>query len=404
MHRSLLLISALSACCLVFPALPAAGQESYPLPQLEAGADPRDPRAYYDHGIELIVEHPDSAAIAFYWASKLDPTWAEPMYARWVALHLTDRRRLYRYVRDDEDVIASPEIQRIDSLMYRALQLNPFFFRRLEYLWNETWWREAVRSEARVARYSDIRLNTILDSLLKVDTTAWVGAFSAYSNRRFTTALSNYAKLLNDEDFDRARVLTRRGQVFFLNRQYDSSYASFNQAIEELQQRDEDELVIVYESKAMLEYCAGVALESTHKRDAAREAYSRALVEDLSFYPAHERLGALAIAEGDTLTAVSEFELAAESDPTAIEPLLSLGGTLYALGRYEEATTYLQRAIEIEPYYADSYYVQGLVLEALGDKGGALSSFNTFVGLAKARDERHETVAAKIAELGGSRQ
>lgn len=389
-------------CLLMSPALMSA-QEYHPLPHLKEGADPRDPKAYYDHGIERIVEFPDSAAEAFYWASKLDPTWAEPLYSRWVALHLTDKRRLFQYVGDNEDVLGDPEIRSMDSLAYRALQLDPFFYRRMDYLWYETLWKQSILDRIRGnIRFSDAELNYILDSLMTEDTTSWVRAFNAYADRRFKSSLIYYSRMLEDKEEDKARVHVQRGRVFFLTKQYDSCQVAFGQAIEELRERDDDELVIIYESKAALEYGVGMALEATGRRDAAMEAYSRGLMEDLSYYPAHQRLGALALEEGDTVTAVSEFELATESDPTAILPLMFLGRTLHASGRYQEAAEYLLRAIELEPYYAELYHIQGLVYEAMGDNEAAVASYTSFSGLATASDERQESVVHKIAELGGS--
>jgi tetratricopeptide (TPR) repeat protein len=332
----------------------------------------------------------------------LDPTWAEPYYARWVALHLTDRQRLYHYTEDDPEVLRSPEVRRIDSLAYRAHQLNPFFFRRLAYLWNETWWRQAVITHTRGRMpYSEEQLNYLLDSLITADTSTNVRGWLAYSKRDFRSSLRHYATLLNDEDYDAARVHAWRGHIFYLVRQYDSAQVAFANALEELQQRDENELVVLYESKAMMEYSVGLCFEAMGRKNAATEAYARALVEDLSFYPAHQRLALLAIAAGDTAAALAEFEMAAESDPTVALPLIHLGKTLHAMGRHREAADVLVRAMSLEPYYAEIYYTHGLSLEALGDREGALSSYLSFSGLAKASDERQAAVAEKISRLGG---
>lgn len=376
----------------------AQDRDSHPLPQLGPDADARDARAYYEYGIERTVEHPDSAANAFYWASRLDPTWAQAWYARWVALHLSDRKRLYHYTRDNEDVLTSPEVLRIDSLYFRALQLNPFFFRRMAYLWNETFWRQAVVMKWSRMPYSNAELNYILDSLLTEDTTTHVRAWLAYSERQFRSALGHYARLLGGDEDD-ARIRAWRGHTFFLLRQYDSAQVAFNEAIDELRQRDEDEFVILYESKAMLEYALGRAFEAAGNRQGATEAYSRSLLEDLAFYPAHQRLGVLALSAGDTVAAVSEFEFAAQTDPTAPVPRVWLGSTLYSMGRYQEAVPALEQAIALEPYWAEPYYILGHVLEALGDREGALLSYASFAGLAKATDDRHALVTQKISTL-----
>ena len=66
------------------------------------------------------------AAAAFYHASRLDPTWADPVYARRIALFMAEPRMFSQYLRGSRRVVASPGVQRLDSLYLRALTLNPF--------------------------------------------------------------------------------------------------------------------------------------------------------------------------------------------------------------------------------------------------------------------------------------
>ena len=373
-----------------------------PKPRLSPNADVRDARAYYEYGIENIVEHPDLAAEAFYWASRLDPTWAAPLYARWASLHLQEPRRLRRYTDGDERVIWSPEVMSIDSLAYRAYQLDPTFFRRLTYLWNETWWRQSVLNRHRgLMPYSTEELNFILDSLLTADTTTSTQGWLAYSNRQFRASLGHYRKLLSDDEYDNAEVHAWRGHIFHIARQYDSARVSFENSLEELRQKDEEELVIMYESKAMMEYRLGISCEAMGDVEGATEAYSRALLEDLSFYPAHQRLGQIALASADTATAILEFEMAAESDPTIVVPHLWLGRALYLSGRPQEAIVAIQKVIDLEPIYAEPYFVLALSQEAIGDQAGALLSYHSFNALAKASDDRRPGVAERIAALSG---
>ena len=372
-----------------------------PLPQLGPDADPRDARAYYNHGIEQVVLHPDSAAAAFYWASRLDPAWAEPWYARWAALHLSDMDRLYEYAREDEDVITSPEVIAIDSLYFRALQLDPFFYRILDYLWNEQWWREAVIRQFNRISLTNAELNYVLDSLLVEDTTQWVQAWYAYSERDFATAAKHYGALLRDPDWNHASVNNARGLIFVHMRQYDSASVSFENALELLRRRDESEFVVLYESKAMLEYMRGLVLERRGQAAAAADAYANALLEDLAFSPAHERLGILQLEVGDTVGAVMEFQLAAEVDPSSSVPRVRLAATFYGLGDYELAVEAVQAAIAVEPYYDECHYILALAQEALGDVEGAVVSYGTFLGLAKATDDRRDAVEATIERLKG---
>jgi hypothetical protein len=72
------------------------------------------------------------AADALYWATRLEPTWADAYYARRIAMHLGDPQRLRRYWLGDQGTIESGDIRRIDSLYYRARTIDPFVSQRLE--------------------------------------------------------------------------------------------------------------------------------------------------------------------------------------------------------------------------------------------------------------------------------
>lgn len=89
------------------PAL-AAGQQKEPKrPKLDAQADTNDSHAYYRWAIDRLREDPGKAADALYWATRLEPTWADAFYARRVALLLSDPSRLSRYWAGDRRTIES---------------------------------------------------------------------------------------------------------------------------------------------------------------------------------------------------------------------------------------------------------------------------------------------------------
>src|SRR4051812_1229809 len=51
-----------------------------PRPRLPAGSDTNSAAAYYKWGTRIAVPT-DTAEMALYWASRLDPEWAEPLFA-----------------------------------------------------------------------------------------------------------------------------------------------------------------------------------------------------------------------------------------------------------------------------------------------------------------------------------
>src|SRR5574341_2008913 len=89
---------------------PGDAQETFPRPRLRSGADTNDWEVYFDRGVEgLRGRSARHAEPALYWASRLDPTRAEPLFARWVAFWLRDPGRYLRYLQDDPEVLEAKD-------------------------------------------------------------------------------------------------------------------------------------------------------------------------------------------------------------------------------------------------------------------------------------------------------
>src|SRR5438046_8186844 len=69
-------------------------------PRLPAGVDTNNARAYYDYGLAKLDRDPEDAADAFYWAIRINPTLADPYYARRSVLLLSDK---IRFQKDTEE-------------------------------------------------------------------------------------------------------------------------------------------------------------------------------------------------------------------------------------------------------------------------------------------------------------
>ena len=77
--RTIFLLSL--AASLVSAAAPLHAQRAGDVPRrprLAAAADTNDAGAYYRLGRERLERSPEEAAAAFYWASQIDPGWADP--------------------------------------------------------------------------------------------------------------------------------------------------------------------------------------------------------------------------------------------------------------------------------------------------------------------------------------
>src|SRR5438094_2753120 len=96
-----------------------------------------------------IERDPQKAADAFYWATRLDPAWAPPLYARRIALLMADPRLLVGYMNGIRRYVESKEARSIDSLELRALMLNPFLARDLDKPLIMAYLRDLVQDELR---------------------------------------------------------------------------------------------------------------------------------------------------------------------------------------------------------------------------------------------------------------
>src|SRR5262245_34487224 len=95
-------------------------------PRLDAQADTNDWAAYFDYGAQRVQRDVSAADAAFYWASRLDPTRPEPLFARWARFWTKNRDRFAKYLNDDQKTLEASDVKAIDSLRARALHQNPF--------------------------------------------------------------------------------------------------------------------------------------------------------------------------------------------------------------------------------------------------------------------------------------
>ncbi len=398
MSRSYRLTSA-SLFVAAFLGVGASQEERPRRPQLYEGGDTNSAAAYFEWGMDRLREAPGRAADAFYWASRLDPRWAEPLYARRIALLLSKSPSTQRsYIEGRASTVFSPEIMQIDSLGYQALLRNPFFHRGLDqYLLVAPSvermlprWNANADMTRQVFELSIERLVTSGESLgLGPMTDGWL----AYAAGRFPQAMSHFDQALRKAD-ETAAIHRLRAGIFFYYGQYDSTKTSLELMMAELRQRDEDERVIMYESKALIEYSLGYVLQVAGDTAGAREAYARALAEDLAFYPAHLRLAVLAAAEHDQEEALTGSELAAQIAPAEAIPQVLLGQLLQETGRTKEAASQLRRAIELEPFYAEPYLLLGLALEQDGHLEDAIGQFSAFLDRANRENPRRRWALA----------
>jgi tetratricopeptide (TPR) repeat protein len=376
----------LTACVAALAAVPSLGaQPAEPKrPKLAAGADTNDADAYYRLGVAAIEREPAKAADAFYWASRINPMWADAYYARRVALLVQKRHLLDRYFRGDKRVIRSPELLRADSLYLHALALQPFLYEKLDRSLFNALVHDVVLEATRTGEVSPSEVEYHINVYVQRSPPA-VRAWHAYTGGYFPEALALYAQAIK-RTRDNAWLHADRGRIFFQLGSADSALAELTQALAKMRSADEKKVGYLYESKALMEHRVGMVHRRLGDAAAAHEAFGRALVEDLAYYPAHMEMGFLALEAKDTTTALSEMELAVQL--AGDDPWLrhSYGHTLGVTGKFKEAEVQLRKSAELDPFFAAPHYVLGQVLDAQSRGPEALQAYRRFLALARRQD------------------
>ena len=382
-------------CLVVAPSLTAQRDLEPPKRPMISGADTNDARAYYEWALSKLVRQPKDAAAGFYWAARLSPIMAEAFYGRRVALLLTDGNRLRGYWTGDKNTLRRDDIKRIDSLYLHALMLNPFLYERLDRELQDAIIRDiATRASG---NGSSMELEFAIREYLR---TAGPGerAFRAYTGGQFQDALKYYAVAIEDARY-KHYYRSMRGRLFFQIGEADSAQVELSRAVDEMRKRDKKDLVYVYESKALLEHSIGMAWERLSEYDKAREAYGRALQEDLGYTPAHVRLAYLAWGFADTAAALSEFDLAVQVRPDDEALRFQYGYMLVEAGKLDDAQTHLRKSIEINPVFSLPYFALARAYERQGKASDAVTQYRAFLALSSQQDARRAEAQKAVQSL-----
>ncbi len=353
-----------------------------PRPRLPSTADTNAAAAYYQFAEPLVRfgAKLDTAEMALYWASRLDPAWPDPIYARGMVLLRALQQDAFqtwlktRSIKATRHVGLSPrQVQLVDSLMRIAWARNPFLYTGLE--------------------FPQVDPRRLGDPVQR-------GSL-AYARREFTRAESLFAVALRKHPEDVGVRIDRARALFFLGR-YDSTVAELEVARDSVRGRAEARISPVMISGEMFEYAIGIARVQQDDFPAARAAFERALTANLGFYWAHARLAGAALALGDTTTALAELDLAVQLEDH--DPVLRLyhGAVLRSAGRLDEAGVQLRKAIELDPYYAAPYFWLAAVYAAQGKVQGAIEQYRLFSAHAAQADSNRVRADRALAALGAA--
>ena len=355
------------------------GQGEPPRPNLPRRADTNDWEAYFDEGARWFDRSPAQAARAFYWAARLDPTRAEPLFGQWAAFYASNWGIWLSYVEEEERILQQPSVLENEGLRELAYYRNPFVHRGFEaVLWSrlghQLRWDDALR------------------------------AFMKYGTADFADAVDGFGRSVRRDPVRHAHLRFWRALAFVGNQQADSAGVGSRALLATLRERDEVRLNRFYESKAELEYALGLLHDARSRPEEARRALERALEEDLTMYPARAALARMALRERNAAEAVEHLTQVVEIAPGDPVMQLEYGNALAAAARADDAIIAYRRASQLEPYWAEPYLRMGLVLRHTGQSQKAAAALRTYLERAPRRDAegiRRATESLAAVSQGG---
>ncbi len=391
----------LSLAALIVLSSTAAAQKLPKRPRLDTDADTNSARAYLEYGHRYLEKNPRASADAYYWATRIDPSMADAFYGRRTALMMSEPRRLVAYDRGTRNVVQSEEIQRIDSLLSQAFLLNPMLPMRLERILTLASIKAYINQgggppltlaeEMEIQMYFDRYVRSAYNGME-------LRARMAQAAGDNQNALKFYADAIKSNKKS-ADLRAARGRLFLQIGEADSALSEIRLALEELRKRDKKDFIVFYNSKAMLELTTGIGYEMLGDKTQAKDAYGRALQEDLAYYPAHVRLGFLALGDKDTTTALSEMELAVQLRPDDAVLRDRYGYALLVVGKTDGALEQLNKAVQLEPWYALPRRHLGEAYEMAQKAPDAASAYKGFLAVASLVDPMRTTVEKQLAGL-----
>ena len=347
-------------------------------PRLPFPADTNSADSYETWGRQKIAYFPDSAAAAFYWASRLDPWRPAPYYERGIALVLTHAERpkvaadmLPWPVTKD---LSAAEIALVDSLNELAMLRDPFMERSLD------GFLSGSPPLYTVSRMRDL-----------VQRGFWEFAIGAYDS-----AVVHLGKALAKKP-EYVGMRTVRAVAFYYLNQFDSTAAELETLLSRRAARERKATVVFYRSKAMMHYALAIAL--VQKGDPrAREHFEAAIVEDLSFYMARVRLAGIALQRGDTAAALVSLAQAVElkTDDAALQYFY---GVLLRNRDRVTARKALERAVELAPEFAPPHLQLALLADVRGDTAAAIAAYERFIALSPRSEPEIATAMARRQAL-----
>jgi tetratricopeptide (TPR) repeat protein len=347
----------------------------FPRPRLADSADTNDAAAYYRLGDSLRYRKPGIADRAFYWAIRLDPTFADAYFARWRLL-----RRDYSLREMPDGSIRNvfrvkPAMTMVtDSLLSTAIGYSPFLEGTLD-----------------VPRWI---VNLSERNASRDPTVAGMRAFGLGDYRK---AITEWSKPLAKDQ--QAMLHIPRAHAWVRLNEADSAISDLTQLAQRLESVARDSAAAPYFSKEFLYYAMGMLHAGKGRYAEARAAFEQALAENLGFYMAHLRLSGTLMVLNDTTTALSELETAILIRPDDPLVLVYDGNVLVNAGRVAEGEKRLRAALSVDSDYALPHIFLGVAAEARHDTATARAEYAIYLARAARSASERAYATSRLGTL-----
>lgn len=371
MRRTLFL---LLAAAFVSPLAAQKTPKPVERPKLDARADTNDAHAYWEYGWSDRVSWKKSLD-AFHWAHQLQPDDTHILVAFHQAFWMRQTPQWRNeYLNGAGFVVKSKEAKFLDSLRYELAIRNPMIFL------SGTCYR--IRG---IEQERDHVLSAVL----------------LYDGRCYKEAAMRYAQAIEKHP-GRLWLRIDRAHALYRSNQHGGAIDELQAVLDTLEGRAVKRLAHAYETRAIFEFMIGNIYVGARNMAEARNAYQRALTEDLSLYWVHARLAELAFNERDIRTALAEYEqaVALKEDDGVLQH--DYGVALSTNGRFADAEPHFRRALELEPYFSTAYYNLAVSLDGQKKRAEAREAYEAFLARAPRRQSKMIiTARSRLESLAG---
>jgi Flp pilus assembly protein TadD len=122
-----------------------------------------------------------------------------------------------------------------------------------------------------------------------------------------------------------------------------------------------------FPAKVLKEYEKGRASQAKGRADEATHHFQTALRLAPDFYPAHNNLGTIYLAQSDFVAAEGEFETARRLKPSDAETYFNLGNVFLLTKRYKDAERNIQEGLQKQPNSGLGYFLLGSLCQQTGE-------------------------------------